>query len=93
VVDAHIRLFCRVGGVANAPVTAVVQLVIKHERQGQGGRSGPHAGLWYRALDGGGHELRRFRVDDDVPAEQHAADDARFAWGPGQRMFCAVGDP
>jgi hypothetical protein len=49
VVDAHIRLFCRVGGVANAPVTAVVQPVIKRERQGQGGRSGPHAGLWYGA--------------------------------------------
>ena len=32
-----------------APVTAVVQPVIKHERQGQGGRSGPHAGLWYGA--------------------------------------------
>jgi len=31
VVDAHIRLFCRVGGVAKAPVTAVVQPVIKHE--------------------------------------------------------------
>jgi hypothetical protein len=44
VVDAHIRLFCRVGGVAKAPVTAVVQPVIKRERQGQGGRSGPHAG-------------------------------------------------
>jgi hypothetical protein len=23
-----------------------------------------------RRLDGGGHELRSFRVDDDVPAEQ-----------------------
>jgi len=30
-VDAHIRLFRRVGGVAKAPVTAVVQPVIKHE--------------------------------------------------------------
>jgi len=28
-----------------------------------------------RRLDGGGHELRRVRVDDDVPAEQHAAGD------------------
>jgi hypothetical protein len=28
-----------------------------------------------RRLDGGGHELRSFRVDDDVPAEQHAAGD------------------
>ena len=34
-----------VGGVAKAPVTAVVQPVIKRERQGQGGRSGPYAGL------------------------------------------------
>ena len=34
-----------VGGVAKAPVTAVVQPVIKRERQGQGGRSGPHSGL------------------------------------------------
>jgi hypothetical protein len=41
----EIRLFCRVGGAAKAPMTAVVQPVIKHERQGQGGRSGPHAGL------------------------------------------------
>src|SRR5262249_51738488 len=46
VVDAHIRLFCWVGGVAKAPVTAVVQPVIKYERQGRGGGSGPHAGLW-----------------------------------------------
>jgi hypothetical protein len=28
-----------------------------------------------RRLDGGGHQLRSFRVDDDVPAEQHTADD------------------
>jgi hypothetical protein len=28
-----------------------------------------------RRLDGGGHELRRVRVDDDVPAEQRAAGD------------------
>ena len=28
-----------------------------------------------RRLDGGGDELRGLRVDDDVPAEQHAADD------------------
>jgi hypothetical protein len=34
-----------VGGVANAPVTAAVQPMIKRERQGQGDRSGPHAGL------------------------------------------------
>jgi hypothetical protein len=31
--------------VANAPVTAVVRPVIKHERQGRGGRSGSHATL------------------------------------------------
>src|SRR5262245_39515541 len=34
---------------ANAPVTAVIQPVIKHERQGQGGRPGPPAGLWLGA--------------------------------------------
>jgi len=34
VVDAHIRLFCRVGGVAKAPVPTVVQRVIKRERWG-----------------------------------------------------------
>jgi hypothetical protein len=28
-----------------------------------------------RGLDGGGDELRGLGVDDDVPAEQHAADD------------------
>jgi hypothetical protein len=33
-----------------------------------------------RGLDGGGDELRGLRVDDDVPAEQHAADDL-----PGMR--------
>ena len=32
VVDAHIRLFCRVGGVAKAPVMVVVQPVMKHGR-------------------------------------------------------------
>jgi hypothetical protein len=35
-VDVHIWLFCRVGDVAKAPVTAVVQPVIKHERRGWG---------------------------------------------------------
>jgi hypothetical protein len=44
-VDAHIWLFCRVGGVANTPVTAAVQPVIKRKRQGQGSTSGPHAGF------------------------------------------------
>ncbi len=28
-----------------------------------------------RGLDGGGDEVRGLRVDDDVSAEQHAADD------------------
>jgi len=28
-----------------------------------------------RRLDGGGHQPRSFRAGDDVPAEQHAADD------------------
>jgi hypothetical protein len=28
-----------------------------------------------RGLNGSGDELRGLRVDDDVPAEQHAADD------------------
>jgi hypothetical protein len=31
-----------------------------------------------RGLDGGGDELRGLRVDDDVPAEEHAADDLRL---------------
>ena len=32
-----------------------------------------------RGLDGGRNELRGLRVDDDVPAEQHAADHLRGA--------------
>jgi len=39
VVDAHIGLFCRVGGVVKAPVMVVVQPVIKHERRGAAGRA------------------------------------------------------
>jgi hypothetical protein len=35
---------------------------------------GGHTGL-ERGLDGGDDELRGLRVDDDVPAEQNAADD------------------
>jgi hypothetical protein len=35
-----------VAGVANAPVTAAVQPVIKYEREGQAGRPDPYAGLW-----------------------------------------------
>src|SRR5215831_2246717 len=63
VVDAHIGLSCRVGGVAKAPVMVVVQPVIKRERQGRGGRPGPHAGWctaqvgrlnsWQRAMGAG----------------------------------------
>jgi len=37
-------------------------------------RPGGRTGL-ERRLDGGDDELRGLRVDDDVPAEQHAADD------------------
>ena len=44
--DARIRFFL-VGGVAKAPVTVVVQLMINYERRGQGGGSGPYEGLWY----------------------------------------------
>src|SRR5215470_15687113 len=49
VVDAHIRLFCRVGGVAKAPVTAAVQPVIKRERRGRGRQAGPACGIVYGA--------------------------------------------
>jgi hypothetical protein len=44
-------------------------------------RPGGRTGL-ERRLDGGGHELRGLRVDDDVPAQQHAADD--MAGVPGR---------
>jgi hypothetical protein len=37
-------------------------------------RLGGRTGLEH-CLDGGGNKLRGLRVDDDVPAEQHAADD------------------
>ena len=38
-------------------------------------RAGPGGGVCLeRGLDGGRDELRGLRVDDDVPAEQHAAD-------------------
>jgi len=43
-----------------------------------GRRTGPE-----RGLDGGGDELRGLRVDDDVPAEQHAADDLPGVPGGG----------
>jgi len=41
-----------------------------------------------RRLDGGGDELRGLRVDGDVPAEQHAADDMA---GVAGRVLRAVG--
>jgi hypothetical protein len=41
-----------------------------------------------RGLDGGGDELRGLRVDGDVTAEQHAADDLPGV--PG-RVLRAVG--
>src|SRR5215467_15553141 len=44
-VDAHIRVILPVGGVANAPVTAAVQPVIKHERRGQGWQVGHASGI------------------------------------------------
>ena len=44
-------------------------------------RAGPGLGVSLeRGLDGGRDELRGLRVDDDVPAEQNAADDL-----PGMR--------
>jgi hypothetical protein len=41
-----------------------------------------------RRLDGGGDELRSLRVDGDVAAEQHAADDVA---GVAGRVLRAVG--
>ena len=43
--DAHIQLFCLVGGVAKAPVIVIFQPVIKHHREDGGGRPGLHTGL------------------------------------------------
>ena len=43
--DAHIQLFCLVGGVAKAPVIVIFQPVIKHQREDGGGRPGLHTGL------------------------------------------------
>jgi hypothetical protein len=51
-------------------------------------RPGGRAGL-ERGLDGGGDELRGLRVDDDVPAEQNAADDLP---GMRRRIVRADGD-
>ena len=42
-----------------------------------------------RGLDGGRDDLRGLRVDDDVPAEQHAADDLP---GMRRRVVRAAGD-
>jgi len=61
------------------PRTSRVAAAISEQPRAAGGRNtrpvarppGGRTGL-ERRLDGG-HELRRFRVDDDVPAEQHAA--------------------
>jgi hypothetical protein len=58
------------------------ELAVSEQRLVSGGRiarapAGPpggSAGL-ERGLDGGGDELRGLRVDGDVPAQQHAADD------------------
>jgi hypothetical protein len=44
-----------------------------------------------RGLDGGGDELRGLRVDDDVPAEQHAADDLPGVRGRGVRADSGMG--
>ena len=53
-----------------------------------GGRTGLK-----RGLDGGGHELRSFRVDDDVPAEQHAANDVADVAGRVLRVVGHVSAP
>src|SRR5690349_4617415 len=77
----------RRGGAARFPVIRQLQArgriagAISEQRLAVGGSlraaarpPGGRAGL-ERGLDGGGHELRGFRVDGDVPAEQDAADD------------------
>ena len=48
-------------------------------RPRRGGRGGAPA--WERGLDGGGGELHGLRVDDDVPAEQNAADGLPYIAG------------
>src|SRR5258708_37336323 len=51
-------------------------------------RAGPGPGVGLeRGLDGGRDELRGLRVDDDVPAEQHAPDHL-----PGVRRRAARAD-
>ena len=78
----------RSAGAARLPVIRQLQArgriagAISEQRLAVGGgntrsparRPGRRTGLECR-LDGGGDELRGLRVDDDVPAEQHAADD------------------
>jgi hypothetical protein len=44
-------------------------------------------------LDGGSDELRGLRVDDDVPAEQHAADDLPGVPGRVPRLGGHVSPP
>jgi hypothetical protein len=65
----------------------------------RGGRDGAPA--WSAGLDGGGDEQRGLRVDDDVPAEQNAADDlpgmrgrvVRADGGFGHTRDCRRNDP
>jgi hypothetical protein len=46
-----------------------------------------------RGLDGGGDQLRGFRVDGDVPAEQHTADDLPGVPGRVLRLGGHVSPP
>ncbi len=55
-------------------------------------RPGGRTGL-ERGLDGGGDKLRGLRVDDDVPAEQHAADDLPGVPGRVPRVGGQVSPP
>src|SRR6266487_3855226 len=55
-------------------------------------RPGGRTGL-ERRLDGGGDELRGLRVDDDVPAEQHPADDVAGVAGRVLRVGGHVSPP
>ena len=53
---------------------------------------GGRAGL-ERGLDGGGDELRGLRIDGDVPAEQHPADDLPGVPGRILRVGSHVSPP
>ena len=55
-------------------------------------RPGTRTGL-ERGLDGGGDELRGLRVDDDVPAEENAADDLPGVRGRVVRVGGYVSPP